>query len=77
MVETQSAEKIHHAIASRLAKGVSYIEALLEYAKNNNIEVESIAEIVKKSDIIKEKVRSEAISMRLIKKDSNVFDICN
>lgn len=77
MVEHQSAEKLHYAISERLAKGVSYIEALLEYAKTNNLEVESIAEIVKKSDIIKEKVRSEAIVMRLIKKDKNVFNICD
>lgn len=76
MIETQTPEKIHFEIAEKLAKGVTYIEALVEYAKDKNIEIETIAEIVKKSPVIKEKIRSEAVVMRLVKKDPNASKLC-
>ena len=77
MIEPQTPEKIHHEISSMLSNGVSYIEALVEYSKIKNIEIETIAEIVKKSSIIKEKIRSEAIIMRLVKKDKNANQLCD
>lgn len=77
MIETQTPEKIHHEISEMLSKGVSYIEALVEYAKVKNIEIETIAEIVKKSSIIKEKIRTEAITMKMVKRDKNVSKLCD
>lgn len=76
MIETQTPEKIHLEIAAKLSKGVTYIEALVEYAKDKNIEIETIAEIVKKSPVIKEKIRSEAVVMKLVKKDPNASKLC-
>ena len=76
MIETQTPEKIHYEISDKLAKGVPYIDALVDYAKEKNIEIETIAEIVKKSTVIKEKIRSEAIKMRLVKRDKNVSQLC-
>jgi UDP-glucose 6-dehydrogenase len=67
MVEVETPEKIHFAIEKKLALGASYIDALIEYSKEKDIEIETIAEIVKKSPVIKEKLRSEAQSMRLLK----------
>lgn len=67
----QSPEKIHLAIEKRLSEGSSYIDALVEYASDNDIEIETIAEIVKKSSIIKEKIRTEAKSKRLLKDDGS------
>lgn len=77
MIETQTPEKIHFEISKMLSSGVSYIEALVEYSKATNIEIETIAEIVKKSAVMKEKIRSEAISMKLVKKDKNVNKLCD
>ena len=77
MIETQTPEKIHHEISGMLAKGVPYIEALVEYSKATNVEIETIAEIVKKSAIIKEKIRTEAVNMKLVKKDKNVNKLCD
>jgi len=74
MIVTKTPEKIHHDISEKLAKGVSYIDALIEYSRENDIEIETIAEIVKKSAVIREKIRAEAISMRLIKRDAG--DTC-
>jgi hypothetical protein len=52
-----------------LASGVNYIDALCEYARVNELEIETVADIVKKSSILKEKVRSEAVKMKLVLKD--------
>ena len=71
LIKTRTPEKIHHAIAHKLANGVSYIDALVDYARENDIEIETVAEIVKKSSTIKEKIRSEAVSMKMVKRDTN------
>ena len=64
-------------IANKLAKGASYIDALVEYAKENDLEIETVADIVKKSSIIKEKIRSEAVAMRMVKKDQHdLTELC-
>lgn len=77
MISPRTPEKIHMEIASKLAKGASYIDALVEYAKDNDLEIETVADIVKKSSIIKEKIRSEAIAMRMVKKDQNdLTELC-
>lgn len=65
--EKHTPEKIHFAIEKKLSVGSSYIDALVEYAKEQDLEVETVAEIVKKSKIIKEKIRSEASERRLLK----------
>lgn len=78
MIKTRTPEKIHHDIAEKLTKGASYIDALVEYSKENDIEIETVAEIVKKSSVIKEKIRSEAVSLRLMKREqSDVTQLCD
>lgn len=71
IIEQHSPEKIHFAIEKKLSKGSTYIDALIDYAKENDIEIETVAEIVKKSSIIKEKVRMEAKSKRLLKNNAS------
>lgn len=77
MIETQTPEKIHFEIAKMLSMGVPYIDALVEYSKKRNVEIETIAEIVKKSAVMKEKIRSEAVNMKLVKKDKNDNKLCD
>jgi len=69
MIKTVSAETIHFAIADKLANGVSYIEALCEYAHDTGVEIETLAAIIKKSEVIREKIRGEALSLNMIKRD--------
>jgi uncharacterized membrane-anchored protein YitT (DUF2179 family) len=77
MITPRTPEKIHMEIADKLANGVSYIDALVEYARENDLEIETVADIVKKSSIIKEKIRSEAIAMKMVKKDQHdVTELC-
>jgi predicted metal-dependent phosphoesterase TrpH len=60
-----------------LSKGVNYIDALVEYARKHDLEIEAVADIVKKSSILKEKVRFEAVKMKMVKKDDqDITDIC-
>ena len=72
-------DKIHHEISSKLSKGVPYIDALIDFAEKNNLEIETIAQIVKKSSILKEKVRTEAIGLRMVKPEdrANLGDLCD
>ena len=67
MVNLETPEKIHFAIEKKLSLGSTYIDALVEYAHEMDLEIETVAEIVKKSSVIKEKIRSEAKSKRLLK----------
>jgi hypothetical protein len=68
---TNTPERIHLAIEKKLSVGSSYIDALVEYAHENDVEIETVAEIVKKSIIIKEKIRTEAREKRLLKKNAD------
>lgn len=69
-------DKIHHEISSKLSKGVPYIDALVDFAEKNNLEIETIAQIVKKSSILKEKIKTEAIGLKMVKQEEpNLDDI--
>jgi uncharacterized membrane-anchored protein YitT (DUF2179 family) len=77
IVISRTPENIHMEIASKLSKGASYIDALIEYSKEHNLEIETIADIVKKSSIIKEKIREEAVAMRMLRKEENdLTELC-
>lgn len=62
-------DKIHHEIARHISRGVPYIDALVDYSEKSGIEIETIAQIVKKSSVLKEKIRTEAVSLRMVKKE--------
>lgn len=69
-------EKIHLAISEQIANGVPYIDALIDYATRNNLEIESVADVIKKSSILKEKIRTEAVGLRMVKKtEDHMVDI--
>lgn len=77
MIAPRTPEKVHHEIQKMLASGINYIDALVEYARINDLEIETVADIVKKSSILKEKVRAEAIDLRLvIKDDQDIGKLC-
>lgn len=70
-------EKVHHEIQAMLLKGVNYIDALVEYARINHLEIETVADIVKKSSILKEKVRGEAVELRMVyDDDQDITKLC-
>jgi|TARA_B110000977_G_scaffold19876_1_gene23906 hypothetical protein len=68
-------DKIHHEIARHISRGVPYIDALVDFAEKNEIEIETVAQIVKKSSVLKEKIRTEAVNLRMVKKEDGIEDI--
>jgi predicted aldo/keto reductase-like oxidoreductase len=77
IISPRTPERVHHEIAEMLANGVNYIDALVEYAHKNDLEIEAVADIVKKSSILKEKVRSEAVKLKMVRKDDqDITDLC-
>lgn len=59
-------EDIHKEISKYVNKDVSYIDALVYYAKIHDIEIEVIGEIVKRSPILKSKIRDDAEKLNLV-----------
>lgn len=77
IITPRTPERVHHEISEMLKKGVSYIDALCEYARINELEIEVVADIVKKSSILKEKVRSEAVEMKMVRRDeTDITKLC-
>lgn len=68
-------EKIHHEIEYMLKNGIPYIEALVEYSEKHDIDIETVAETVKKSVILLEKIKKEAIGLRMVSNDNGNTDI--
>lgn len=76
-VAPRTPERVHHEIQEMLAKGTNYIDALCEYARINDLEIETVADIVKKSTILKEKVKSEAVNLRMVQSDDpDITKLC-
>lgn len=59
-------EDIHKEICNYVGPDVNYIEALVYYAQKNDIEVELLGEIIRRSPIIKSKVRDDAERLKLV-----------
>lgn len=68
-------DKIHHEISRHISRGVPYIDALVDYSEKNGIEIETIAQIVKKSSVLKEKIRTEAVDLKMVKREDESKDI--
>lgn len=67
-----SAEHILNEISYYVNEEVSYIDALVHYAQKHDIEVELVGEIVKKSAVLKSKVRTDAEKYNLMEKTARL-----
>jgi hypothetical protein len=61
-------EKIMEELSSYMEGGTSSIDALVAYAEEHEIEIQTIGEIVKKNVALKAIVRDDAESLRLLEK---------
>lgn len=48
-------------------KGIPYTDALILFSEKNNIEIETIASLVRQSSNLKNKLQIEAIANRMVK----------
>ena len=67
-----SAETILNEIKHYINEEVSYIDALVHYAQKHDIEVELVGEIVKKSAVLKSRVRTDAEKYNLMVKTAQL-----
>ena len=49
-------------------KNIEYIEAIILYCEKNNLEVETVATIIKQNQVIKSKVQHEAENLNMVKR---------
>lgn len=49
-------------------KGMGYLEAIMWYCEENNVEIEAVASLIKKSDVIKAKLEAECEDQNMINK---------
>ena len=63
-----NSERIMSEIAGYISDGVPYIDAVVEYAESNGLEVEVVGEIIKKSPMLKAKIYREAEELNMVEK---------
>ena len=63
-----NSERIMIEIARHIDASVPYIDAVVEYATKNELEIEVVGEIIKKSPLLKAKIYREAEELNMIEK---------
>jgi hypothetical protein len=67
-----NAENIMKEISRYINEDVTYIEALVVFAEKHDIEVELIGEIVRRSQVLKSRVRDDAEKYNLMEKTAQL-----
>lgn len=49
---------------------IEYIDAVIHYCEKNNLEIETMAEIIKQNSAIKSKIQIEAENLNMVRKTS-------
>jgi len=61
-----NAEAIHKNIVNYINNEVNHIDALVQYAEDNDLEIELVAQIISKSPTLKAKVRTDAEKLKMV-----------
>ena len=72
MEEAMKAEQILLEIQKYVCDEVSHIDALVYYAEVNNIEIDLIGEIIRRSPVLKSKVRDDAERLNMVERSSKL-----
>lgn len=59
-------EQIHKEVSAYVNNDVSYIDALVFYAQKHDIEIELLGEMIRRSSILKSKVRDDAEKLNMV-----------
>ena len=68
LIRSLNSERIVMEIDRHIKAGVPYIDAVVEYAESNGLEVEVVGEIIKKSPMLKAKIYREAEELNMVEK---------
>jgi predicted aldo/keto reductase-like oxidoreductase len=63
-----NSERIMNEIAGYIADGVPYIDAVVEYAEKNSLEIEVVGQIIRKSPLLKANIYREAEELNMVEK---------
>jgi len=63
-----NSERIMNEIAGYISDGVPYIDAVVEYAEKNGLEIEVLGEIIRKSPLLKANIYKEAEELNMVEK---------
>jgi len=72
MVDQLNAEIILRQISAYVNDEVTYIDALVQYADDHGIEIEVVAEIVRRSPTLKGKIQHDAEQLKLVQRTSKL-----
>lgn len=62
-------KKIHMEIENIIENyNVTYLDAILKYSEDNNIETEIMAKLIKQNSTLKEKLQEECENLNLVEK---------
>ena len=63
-----NSERIMIEIARHIDAGVPYIDAVVEYAEKNGLEIEVVGQIIRKSPLLKANIYKEAEELNMVEK---------
>jgi Phage late-transcription coactivator len=73
MVMTNKAKEFYEAIESLVWKhDIEYMDAIIMHCEKNNIEVESVASLIKSNENIKSKIQIEAEKLHFLPKTARL-----
>lgn len=61
-----NSEYIMNEIQSLIEGGATYIDAIVEFSERNEIEIEVVGEIIRRSPILKAKIHVEAEELNML-----------
>jgi|TARA_R110000782_G_scaffold182998_2_gene273243 hypothetical protein len=67
-----SSELIMNEIQQYVNSGIPYIDAVIEYAERNSVEIEVVGEIIRRSPVLKAKIHSEAEELNMIERSARL-----
>ncbi len=72
MEEAMKADQILSEIQGFVNEEVSYIDALVYYAETHNLEIDLIGEIIRRSPVLKSKVRDDAERLNMVERTTKL-----
>jgi|TARA_B110000967_G_C18571055_1_gene404881 predicted aldo/keto reductase-like oxidoreductase len=67
-----NSENIMTEISKHISQGVPYIDAVVDYALRNELEIEVVGEIIRKSPLLKASIYREAETLNMVEKLSRL-----
>lgn len=61
-----NSEYIMKEIKDAISAGVPYIDAIVDFAEKNNIEIEVVGEMIRRSPLLKAKIHVEAEELNML-----------